>query len=93
MDWEDGGDGFDLQDKLVCDDDIRLEAGADRRALIDDGNCHLPREAKARLAQLAAQALLVDGFEQAGASMAVHLDRQPDHPIGQWLRQSITLAP
>ena len=26
MDWQDGGDGFDLQDKLVGDDDIRLEA-------------------------------------------------------------------
>jgi len=26
MDWQDGGDGFDLQDKLVGDEDIRLEA-------------------------------------------------------------------
>ena len=26
IDWEDGGDGFDLQDKLAGDDDIRLEA-------------------------------------------------------------------
>ena len=93
MDREDGGDGFDLQDKLVCDDDIRLEAVADRCAFINDGNCDLPREAKARLAQFAAQALLVDEYQQAGASMAVHLDRQADHPIGQWFRQSVRLAP
>ena len=33
MDWQDGGDGFDLQDKLVGDDYIRLEAVTDWCAL------------------------------------------------------------
>ena len=83
MDREDGGDSFDLRDKLVCDDDIRLESVTDRSALINDGDCDLPREGNARLCQFAAQALLVNGFQQAGAGTTVHLDRQPDHPIGQ----------
>ena len=47
MDWEDGGNGFDLQYKFVCDDDTRLEGVADWSALIYDRNCDLPREGNA----------------------------------------------
>jgi len=42
MDSQDGADGFDFQNKLARDDNIRLEAVADFRALIEDGNCELP---------------------------------------------------
>jgi hypothetical protein len=41
MDWQDGADGSDFQDKLARDD-IRLEAVSDFRAIIEDGNCDLP---------------------------------------------------
>ena len=41
-DWQDGADGFDFQVTLARHDDIRLEAVADFRALIEDGNCELP---------------------------------------------------
>ena len=34
MDWQDGAEGFDFQDKLARDDDIRLEAVTDFHALI-----------------------------------------------------------
>jgi hypothetical protein len=51
------------------------------------GNRDLPRKGDARLAQLVTQALLVYGFQQARAGMAMHLDRQSDHSIGQWFRQ------
>jgi hypothetical protein len=39
------------------------------------------------------QAWFITGFQQAGTGMAVHLDRQPGHPIGQWLRQQYNVAP
>jgi hypothetical protein len=87
MDWQDGADGFDFQDKLARDDDIRLEAVADFRALIEDGNSGLPGEGNACVCQFSAQAQLIYGFQQSGAGMSVHLDRQPDHPIGQLFRK------
>ena len=87
MDWQDGADGFDFQDKLARDDDIRLEAVADFRALIEDGNCDLPGEGNACVCQFSAQAQLIYGFQQSGAGMSVHLDRQPDHPISQRFRK------
>ena len=87
MDWQDGGDGFDCQDKLARDDDIRLAAVADCRALIEDGNCDRPGEGNAGVCQFPAQALPLYGFQQSGAGMSVHLDRQPDHPIGQRFRK------
>jgi hypothetical protein len=47
MDWHDAADGFDFQDKLTRDDDIRLEAVADFRAPIDDRHCDpIPQFAK-----------------------------------------------
>ena len=49
VDREHGGDGFDLQDKLVGDNDIRLEAVTDWCTFISDGNRDLPREDNARL--------------------------------------------
>ena len=54
MDWQDGADGFDFQDKLARDDDIRLEAVPDFRALIEDGNCDLPAEGNACVYQFSA---------------------------------------
>ena len=89
MDWQDGAGGFGFQDKLARDDDIRLEAVADFRALIADGNCDLSSEGNACVCQFPAQAQLIYGFQQSGAGMVpgldpgMHLDRQPDHPIGQ----------
>ena len=79
MDWQDGADGFEFQDELARDDDIR--------AFIEDGNCDLPGERDACVCQLSAQAQLIYGFQQSGAGMSVHLDRQPDHPIGQRFRK------
>ena len=93
MDWQDGADGFDFQDKLARDDNIRLEAVADFRALIEDGNCDLPGEGNACACQFSAQAQLMYGFQQSGADMVpgpgpgMHLDRQSDHPIGQRFRK------
>ena len=93
MDWQDGADGFDFQDKLARDNDIRLEAVANFRALIEDGNCDLPGEGNACVRQFSAQAQLIYGFQQSGAGMVpgldpgIHLDRQPDHPIGQRFRK------
>jgi hypothetical protein len=62
VDWRDGCDGLNLLDKLVCDDDIRLEAVADWCVLRHDRTCDLPREDNAGLAQLVAQAFFVYGF-------------------------------
>ena len=93
MNWQDGADGFDFQDKLARDDDIRLEAVADFRALIDDRNCDLPAEGNACACQFSAQAQLIYGFQQSGAGMVpgldpeMHLDRQPDHQISQRFRK------
>ena len=56
MDWRDRADGFDFQDKLARDNNIRLEAVADFRALIEDGNCDLPGEGNACVCQFSAQA-------------------------------------
>jgi len=50
VDWESGGDGFDLRDDVAGDDDICLEAVADRYGLVDQGNRHLAFERDARLA-------------------------------------------
>ena len=87
MDWQDGADGFDFQDKRACDDDIRLEAVADIRAAVEDVNCDLPSEGNACVCQFLAQAHLIYGFQQSWAGMPVHLDRQPDHPVGQRFRK------
>jgi hypothetical protein len=87
MDWQDGADGFDFQDKLARDDDIRLEAVAHFRALIKNRNCDLPGEGNASICQFLAQAQLLYGFQQSGAGVSVHLDRQPDHPICQRFRK------
>jgi hypothetical protein len=87
MDWQDGADDFDFQDRLARDDDNRLEAVADFRAPIEDGNCGLPGESNACVCQFSAQAQLIYGFQQSRAGMSVHLDRQPDHPIGQRFRK------
>jgi hypothetical protein len=90
VDRQDGCDGFILLEKLVCDilleklvydDAIRFVAVTNWCALINVGNYDLPREGNARLFQFAAQALLVNGFQQAGAGAAMHRDRQSDHPI------------
>ena len=37
MDWQEGADGFDFQDKLARDNDIRLEAVADSAPLYRTG--------------------------------------------------------
>ena len=63
MDWQDRADGFDFQDKLARDDDIRLEAVADFRALIDDRNCDSPAEGNACVDQFPVQSQLIDGFQ------------------------------
>ena len=64
-----------------------LKPSPDWRALINDGNCDLPREDNTCLYQLAAKTLLVYGFQEAQAGMAMYFDCQPDHPIGQWFGQ------
>jgi hypothetical protein len=87
MDWQDGANGFDFQNKLARDDDIRLEAVADFRALIEDRNWDLSGKGNTCVRQFSAQAQLIYGFQQSGAGMSVHLDRQPDHPIGQGFRK------
>jgi hypothetical protein len=100
VDWQDGADDVDFQDKLARDDDIRLEAIAgfraliaDFRTLIEDGNYDLPAEGNACVCQFPAQAQLVYGFQQSGAGMVsglepgMHLDRQPDCPIGHRFRK------
>ena len=53
MDRKDGGHCFDLNDTLVRNNDIRLEAVSDGCALTNDRNCDLPQEDKFRLCQLA----------------------------------------
>jgi len=84
---------MDWQDKFARDDDIRLEAVAGFRALIEDENSDLPGEGDACVCQFSAQAQLIYGFQQSGAGMSVHLDRRPDHPIGQRFRKKITPSP
>jgi hypothetical protein len=84
-----GPDDFDFQDKLARDADIRLEAVAGFRALIEDGNCDLPGEGNACVCQFSVQAQLIYGFQQSWAGMSVH----PDHPIGQDSARSITPSP
>ena len=59
MDGQDGADGFDFQDKLAGDDNIRLDAVADFCALIEDGNCDLPGEGNTSIRQFSAQAQLI----------------------------------
>jgi hypothetical protein len=46
--------------------------------IIEDGNCDLPSEGDACVCQFSAQTELTYGFQQSGAGMLVHLDRQPD---------------
>jgi len=87
MDWQDGADGLDFQDRLARDDDIRLEAVAYFRALVEDGKCDLPGEGNACVCQFSAQAQLIYGFQHSGSGMSVHLDRQPDHPSSQGFRK------
>jgi len=87
MDWQDRADGIDFQDKLARDNDIRLEAVTEFRALIEDGNCDLAGESNACVCQFSAQAQLIYGSQQSWAGMPVHLDRQPDHPIGDRYRK------
>jgi hypothetical protein len=70
MDWQDRADGFDFQNQLARDDDIRLETVADFRALIDDRNCDLPAEGNACVYQFSAKAQLIYGFQQSGAGMS-----------------------
>ena len=59
MDWQDGGDGFDFQDKLARDDAIRFETVAGFRALIEDRNCDLPGRGSACVCRFSAQAQLI----------------------------------
>ncbi len=83
MEWQDGDDGLDLQDKLVGDDDIRLDAVTDWRALVKDGNCDLPREGNARVSQFAARAtgVLESHTPRAAATLSVTVREEPrDRP-------------
>jgi hypothetical protein len=75
MNWQDGADGFDFQDKLARDDDIRLEAVADFRALIEDGNCDLPGEGNACVCQFPAQVQIVYDPNSPGPLWSPRLTR------------------
>jgi len=92
MDWQDGGDGFDFQDKLACGHDIRLEAVADTRALIEDGivTCRakaIPASANSRHKHSSYLAALICEFQLSSAT-SVYLGYQPDHPICERFRKT-----
>jgi len=65
VDWENGGDRFDLRDDLARDDNIRFGTVADRHGLVDQENRRLAFEWDARLAQFVTGSLFVKRFEMA----------------------------
>ena len=80
---EDRRDGLDFQYELFGHNNIGLETVTNLLALVEHRNGDLSLERDARAPQFDTQALFIDGFKQAGAGVAVHLDCQSDDLFGQ----------
>ena len=83
MRWQDGGNRFDLEDDLACNNDVSSEPLSDWHGFIDDRDGNLSFEWNAPFAQLMAQALLVNGLKRARTRIPMRLVGQPDHLFGQ----------
>ena len=66
MRWQDGGNRFDLEDDLACNNDVSSEPLSDRHGFVDDRDGNLSFEWNAPFAQLMTQALLVTDSSRPG---------------------------
>lgn len=79
---ENGHDGLDFEDERMGDDDVGFEAVADLFVFVEDGDWDLSGEVHACPPQLDGEALSVYGFQQSGAEMTMHFDREADDLLG-----------
>jgi hypothetical protein len=70
---QDGGNRFDLEDDLACNNDVSSEPLSDRHGFVDDRDGNLSFEWNAPFAQLMAQALLVNGLKRARTRIPMRL--------------------
>ena len=74
MDGEKSIDGFHLDDDPIIDDDVELVGAVEEHAFVADGHGPVPLEPKAAQCQLATQAVLIRGLEEARTEQSMHFD-------------------
>ena len=82
MDGQDVLDGFQFEKNGVLDDDVGLEASVHAHVFVEDWQGHLLLEREAGAVELPAEALLVDGFQEAWAELTVDLYGEADDGVG-----------
>jgi hypothetical protein len=78
-----GIDGLDLNDQFIGDDDIRPKASLQQPVAIDDRNRKLPLEANPGIGQFKGKAFPINRLEKPRPESPMHINRQPDHLLGQ----------
>ncbi len=93
MDVRNSRHGFELDHDGVCDQEVE-PVQTDLRTPIVDGHRDLSLKGDLTVAQLQAQRVLVEVFEQTGSYCLVNLDRSTDNVAGQFfVRQHARLPP
>jgi hypothetical protein len=80
---EDVLDGFEFEQNGVLDEDVGLVAFVETEAVEDEREGDFALDAEAVFLEGVAEALVVDGFQQAGAELAVDVDGDADDFFGE----------
>ena len=71
VDFGEGFGGFDFEDDGFVDDEVGFEGGVEADIPVDEGDGGLAFEGDSGVGEFGGKAGFVDGFEQAGAELAV----------------------
>ena len=67
----------------MLDDDVGEVALVQANVFVNDGERNFAFEPQVVVLEFPAEAVIVDGFEKAGAEFPVHLDAEADNAVGE----------
>ncbi len=83
---------FHLNYDLVVHQDVDSVPAIQMDTFVLDRNRMLQTEGNIGNFEFVGQTLLVSGLQQARPEMPVHLNRAPDHPVGQGIELQLSLS-
>ena len=79
-----GLDGLDLNDQFICNHDVRPKADLQPDVAVYDRNCKLALKGEPGVREFKGEAFLLNRLEKPWPEMLMNIDRQSDHPLGQF---------
>lgn len=81
---------LDLDDQPPLGRDVHTITAIKPNVFMGDRQCDLSAVLNAGLRQLESRAFLISRFKKSRPKIAMHLDGQPDHPLGQLVLDQLT---